>query len=587
MDQLKNLNKRNEIFNEYNKYVSDLDKNSLTKKWWDLFDSKKKFINWIIQLWNSFANVNNFFDFIDDIKSNNKVLYICWDYDADWICSTVLFSEFCDVIWIKYKPFIPNRIEDWYWLNYNTLSKIHSSGLWTDIKNNSIISLDSWVNNIDINSDLKELWINYYIIDHHQESITCLENKIDQSKFQINPHLLQNKMSHLLNEDNISTGLLVLMVWASYLNKSEDIAKATKFINLNSDLALITTVTDMMPVTWINRSLIKLFKDDFLKTDKLRKSFKTIFWDALQNWKILFDQEDYNSNDIHKFIWWTVWPIINSFWRISDPMIAYDYIKNWEWSLDKLYELNNYRKKITWDYRKEIESISIDELRSDSKYFLFQFDHSKLFTPGIQSILSWIFSNWYNKVVWIWYEKWDEIRYSFRCPKWINLKDIFLKSKFEYKWHNQAWVIYINKNELTNLKSFLSSNNFYREVEDKVEKNILPYRLTNTLINIKTINILNSFWPYWIWNPKPTFIVKWILMKQKLASWTWFIKYTAFWYEKIKILVGGKEMMMYNFWWRLTVNELFSCKHFVWTLERPFNEYSPIPVFMINKLIYV
>jgi len=49
------------------------------------------------------------------------------------------------------------------------------------------------VNNFDIKNKLSQLNINYHIIDHHQESKKGINNDIDQSIYQINPHLKENK----------------------------------------------------------------------------------------------------------------------------------------------------------------------------------------------------------------------------------------------------------------------------------------------------------------------------------------------------------------------------------------------------------
>ena len=584
MDLIQNINNKIKDLNKFNTFVWEIEKTQLKAFWGDLFNTKEEFFNWLIKTADSFSNINNYYNFLDDIIDNKKCLYICWDYDADGICSTVLFSEFCDEVNIKYKPFIPNRVEDWYWLNNKSLIKLLNLWLWDS--NDSVISIDNGVNNFDIKNKLSQLNINYHIIDHHQESKKGINNDIDQSIYQINPHLKENKWNLLINENNICTGMLLLITSAWYIDRKFWTVKAKLFVEKNFDLALITTVTDMMPVTWINRSLIKLYKDNLLHTDNLRPSIKTLFADWLQSWSISFDQEDSNSNDIHKYIGWTVWPIINSLWRISNPMVMYDYLKNWEWSLDTLKEINNYRKQITWTYRKKIESSSIEQLKWKAKYFLHILDESDTFTPGIQSILSWSLSSGYNKIVWVWYQVNNDVRFSFRCPKWINLKQLFTDSEFNYKWHNEAWVIHIKKDELTSLNNFFSNQPLDKKGIHKDIPTFLPYKLTPNLIDIRTIHILNSHWPYWLWNHKPEFLIKWTLLKQSINKWTGYLSYTDWGYERIKILVGSKKVTMYNFWGRITEDELFNCKSFIWTLEKPFNEFSTTPIIIISKFIY-
>ena len=165
------------------------------------------------------------------------------------------------------------------------------------------------------------------------------------------------------------------------------------------------------------------------------------------------------------------------------------------------------------------------------------------------------------------------------------VKKLFKASNFEYKWHKEAWVIKISKDEELGLNNFLSEVPIFKENTTKFTKLNLPIKLTPSLINTKTINILDYYWPFWIWNPQPKFIVKWVLLKQKTNLNNWYISYTEQWYEKIKLLVGNKEIMMYNFWWRLSVDDIFKARGFLWTLEKPFNEYSNIPVFIINKII--
>ncbi len=584
MDKINQINKITKSQNELFSYLKNYEENNLQEFWWDLYLSKDSFKQWLLDKVSKFENIVGFYSYLDNIKKNKEKLIICWDYDADWICSTVLFSDFCDLNNIDYEIFIPNRVEDGYWLNELNIHKLSNFGLWDDTKVKNVICLDNWVNQVWIKKILDDLGINFFIIDHHQEDEKLIDEWINQSKFQLNPHLKENLWKILVNESNISTWMLALMIWYWYFKYKWEDVLSEEFINKWYDMALISTITDMMPMTWINRWLIKNYKNELLKPWN-RKSLNLIIWEALQSNKISFDQEDNTSNDIVRFIWWQLWPIINSFWRISNGDIIYDLLKTWDFELWKIYEMNDYRKKITWTYRRKIEDNHLDNLKNKSSYFLYKFWSDSDYAQWILSILSWTISNWYNKIVWIWYEEEGSIRYSFRSPNWFNLKKLFKASNFEYKWHKEAWVIKISKDEELGLNNFLSEVPIFKENTTKFTKLNLPIKLTPSLINTKTINILDYYWPFWIWNPQPKFIVKWVLLKQKTNLNNWYISYTEQWYEKIKLLVGNKEIMMYNFWWRLSVDDIFKARGFLWTLEKPFNEYSNIPVFIINKII--
>lgn len=582
MDTLAFISSKNNLLNTFELYLQDLEKSDFSESITSNTITKDQFINEIISLWVSISNINTFYNFIDTIKESWNTLYIYWADKVDWICSTVLFTEFLDLIDIDYSIFIPNSLTKSSSSNYNPLANLFELWLWQDNSNSSLIFIDNWFYDSLLYDNLNELWIDYYSIlsdnffsTSHNETKGILFNDINSKNIDIN--------STTSNEDDISTSFFLQIIISSYLKNNISNKELSDFMDYNSDLSILPTISNNLRVNWINWNLIKLYKDNFLETTNLRKSFSTIFWYALKNWKITYDQDFIKSNDIHKFISWTVWPIINSFSMISEPSIIYNFIKGWEWTFEQLNQVNNYRKQIFIEYRKRIELSSINDLKSKSAYFLYVFNNWDTFVPWLQSFLSEILLKSYNKIIWIWYDDWEHIRFAFSWPKGIKTINIFSSSSFNYIWNNKSWFININNDSLFTLEDFLSRNT---QCNNYIECSTAPYELSSSLINMRTINILNYYSPFLVNSKAPQFIVKWILLKQKLWTSTKYITYTSSWYEKIKILVWSIKLTMYNFWWRITEDELFRCKSFVWSLEKPFNHYSFTPIFIINNMLY-
>ena len=176
------------------------------------------------------------------ISSNEKVV-IYGDYDCDGITSLVQFINLFDAMnFSNYGWFIPDRMADNYGLTFSGLEKC------IEINNpDLIITVDCGSNSYDELNWLKEKNIDCIVLDHHK----LLETDVEHPSI---AHL--NAKAHSTDKDLTNTcasGFTFLFC--------EQFAEDNKVNKWNKTKALILaglgTLVDVMPLTGINRALVK------------------------------------------------------------------------------------------------------------------------------------------------------------------------------------------------------------------------------------------------------------------------------------------------------------------------------------------
>ncbi|MDQ7009776.1 MAG: DHH family phosphoesterase, partial [Candidatus Gracilibacteria bacterium] len=359
----------NKLYNIIYKYQ----KNNLDKFGGDIYKDKESVFLGMFEKLKKFDNLEKFFLNIDRIIKNKEGIIITGDYDADGIGSTVMFADFLDMLNIPYKVRLPEREKDGYGIREDNLNDLLNYSLGSDGFNN-VVALDNGVNQIGVYNNLKELGYNFFIIDHHGEDEDLIKNNISQTHFQLNPHLIENKEKILTDESNMCTGQLVYMFCLGYLKTRGKNDIAGLFSKIEVDMLLTTTICDMMPLTGLNRGIVKHFKNDFLYQGKfLRKSMKKMLNDGLDGPFIQIDPENSKINNIETFIGWTVGPNINALGRIDKPINAFHFIRNSGVEYEYVLENNEKRKKLTKLIKEEIFLNNKEELENPSQnYFLYK-----------------------------------------------------------------------------------------------------------------------------------------------------------------------------------------------------------------------
>lgn len=97
------------------------------------------------------------------VKENEEII-IYGDYDADGICATAILWETLYSLTNKVRPYIPNRFEDGYGLNVETVEELKKK----NPKLNLIITVDNGIVAHEAVEEANKLGIDVIVTDHHQ-----------------------------------------------------------------------------------------------------------------------------------------------------------------------------------------------------------------------------------------------------------------------------------------------------------------------------------------------------------------------------------------------------------------------------------
>ncbi len=175
------------------------------------------------------------------IEEKEKVL-LYGDYDTDGILGTAIFHQSLLEMGMDANYFIPSRYQDGYGLSMANAEKIAKAGY------SLLILIDNGVSCLEEVTFLKEKGIDVLIFDHHE-----LPKDLPPSLALVHPITLGIGEA---GGFNISAGFLCYLFSAA-LTGREDRYRMT--------LAGITTLSDMMPLKGINRTLVALTLRDLRK----------------------------------------------------------------------------------------------------------------------------------------------------------------------------------------------------------------------------------------------------------------------------------------------------------------------------------
>ncbi len=175
---------------------------------------------------------------IDRIKEaikNQESIIVYGDYDADGMCSAAIVWETLEKLGAKALPFIPHREKDGYGLSIEGIDQVSAS---------LIISVDSGIVAHEAVDYAKSKNIDVIILDHHEK-----------------PKDLPKAFAIVHTTQLCAAGI-------SYIFCKE-------LGNEVLELAAIATVTDLMPLTGANRSIVKFGLKELSAT--ARPGLKALF----------------------------------------------------------------------------------------------------------------------------------------------------------------------------------------------------------------------------------------------------------------------------------------------------------------------
>lgn len=168
---------------------------------------------------------------IDNVQREQGKILIFGDYDCDGICATSIMKLYFDSIGVSCDYFIPKR-SDGYGLSVSAIERVIEEYL-PDL----IITVDCGITSIEEVEYCQDLGVDIIVTDHHEpkeELPNCII---------INPKIDENSPFH----DLCGAGVALKLVEAL-----GGVDEANKYL----DLATIATVSDVVPLTGINRNIV-------------------------------------------------------------------------------------------------------------------------------------------------------------------------------------------------------------------------------------------------------------------------------------------------------------------------------------------
>ncbi|NPA52788.1 MAG: single-stranded-DNA-specific exonuclease RecJ [Aquificae bacterium] len=271
----------------------------------------------------------------EDLKKGKKIA-IYGDYDADGITSTALLANFFTDIGVKVSYYIPNRFSEGYGLNKKAIKKISKVA---DV----MIVVDSGTSSYEELLYAKSLGLKVYILDHHEPKDKTWKQ---EDVFILNPKLHDDLNPVFKHLASVGLSFYLMIALRSLLNLD---IRLKPYL----DIVSIGTIADVVPLSLINRILVKKGLEEINK--KKRVGIKALLESASLD-------RDISSIDIG-FI---LAPRLNASGRIDDAnkavklLITRD-LKKANALSQELDFLNKKRQKLTEVVFKEAQEMITEE----------------------------------------------------------------------------------------------------------------------------------------------------------------------------------------------------------------------------------
>ena len=255
------LSGKNWILKKYNdediKFIKEnffLDE--ITSKLLSIRNIKKDEINSYLNpsIKNLLPNPNNLIDMEKSTQRlfkaivNNEKIGIFGDYDVDGATSTALLGNFFSEINLDYEIYIPDRKKEGYGPSIKSFKELIGN------KVKLIFTVDCGTLSFEAINYAKNSDVDVIVLDHHQSEI-----KLPSAYSIINPNRLDDKSNlKYLCAAGVSFMFLVAMnrlLRSNNWYKNNDI-KEPNLINY-LDLVSLGTVCDVVPLTGLNRAIVK------------------------------------------------------------------------------------------------------------------------------------------------------------------------------------------------------------------------------------------------------------------------------------------------------------------------------------------
>jgi single-stranded-DNA-specific exonuclease len=408
----------------------------------------------------------------DAIRSGKKITLV-GDYDVDGVSSTAIMVDFFRQIPYPLEAIIPNRFTDGYGVSPNVLKRVEAD---------LVITVDNGITAIEAAEICKERGIELIITDHH----TPLD-VLPHAYAIVNPKL--STCNYPFEEIcGAQVAWLLLGLVKKELNLSIDMKQ---FL----DILSIAIIADIMPLTDINRTLVK----DGLKVLMSSKRASSIIIRDFLN------KKNITSEDIA----FLIAPRINSAGRLEDASIALEFLTADSTSqayklFERLGSLNEFRKET--EAHNTAEAIGLAD-GSDSVIVVAKEDWHE----GVVGIVAARLVEHFSKPAIVLSIKDGVAKGSARSIGNVNIHNLIKEnSRFLTKFggHKMAAGVGLEEKNIEAFKDAINKSASTLNPDDFRSLDEVVGILPSSEIDLELLNLLESFEPYGEANARPLFLIK-------------------------------------------------------------------------------
>lgn len=268
---------------------------------------------------------------------NKERICVFGDYDVDGVSSSALMKNFFDLINVQSIIYIPDRIQEGYGPNSKAFIKLKNS-----MKIDLVLTVDCGISAFEACKTAKEIGLKVVITDHHLS-----DAEIPEADAVIDPNRIDEK-SEYKNLAGVGVAFLFLVALNTKLKENDFYTKNNiKEVDLIQllDLVALGTICDVVPLTGLNRALV-------------RQGLKIIHKRTNLGIKSLIDVSGIEEEIGTYHIGFILGPRINATGRIGESDLSSKllYLKDSFECLKVAKNLDLYNKE-----RQNIEKIILDE----------------------------------------------------------------------------------------------------------------------------------------------------------------------------------------------------------------------------------
>lgn len=404
------------------------------------------------------------------IESGEKIVVV-GDYDVDGIVASTLMRQFFAHINYPLQLIVPNRFRDGYGISKGIIERLDGVDL--------IITVDNGISALEAGELCAQKGIDLIITDHHSvpptlpNAYAIVNPKQSDCDFKY-PEICGAQVAWFLIA-SLKRALKIELDMKEYL-----------------DYLALAIVADVMPLTNINRALLKV------GLQAIKKSTKSAF--VLIRSEL--GKESLTSEDIGFFIA----PLLNSSGRLEDAMLGVEFLcaSNLNQAMHafaKLKELNAFRKELELQITQE----ALAQVEEDDKIAVV---YHNAWHEGVIGIVASRIVDKFNIPAVVLSAHADIYKGSARSYANINLYELFVQTQAHllgFGGHKMAAGLAIKKEKIAPFKAALHKELEKLDNEDFAQESSVLGEIDFRLIDFELYEILERFEPYGEGNPKPLF----------------------------------------------------------------------------------